>query len=54
LAVFLTPWTILLIGYPFAGVNVHGPAMIVVLFGFVAAVLAVVLLLMASTAKGAA
>jgi len=51
IAVLLWPWSILLIGYPFAGTNIHGPAAPVLVSIWPASILAVVLFVMAGVAK---
>jgi len=51
IAVFLWPWSILLIGYPFAGTNIHGPAAPVLVSIWPASILAVILFVMAGVAK---
>jgi len=49
--VFISPWIVFLLGYPIAGDNVHGPAMLVVVLMIPAIVLAVILLIMAGLTR---
>ncbi len=51
LLVFGMPWTLLLLGLPIGGTNIHGPAAPVMMLILPAAVLAVVLLIMAARKK---
>ena len=51
IAVLLWPWAILLIGLPFAGTNIHGPAAPVLVSIWPVSILAVVLFVMAGVAK---
>jgi hypothetical protein len=46
LSVFTAPWAALLLGYPIAGTNIHGPAAPVMMLIVPATILAVVLLIM--------
>jgi hypothetical protein len=51
IAIVLWPWAILLIGYPFAGTNIHGPAAPVLVLIWPASILSVVLFVMAGLAE---
>lgn len=51
IAVLVWPWTILLIGYPLAGTNIHGPAAPVLILIWPASILSLVLFIMAGVAK---
>jgi hypothetical protein len=46
--VFAAPWIALLVGYPIAGNNIHGPGAILLVMIIPATILAVVLLIMAN------
>jgi hypothetical protein len=51
IAILLWPWAILLIGYPFAGTNIHGPAAPVPVMIWPASIFSVVLFVMAGVAE---
>ena len=50
-AVFFAPWLLLFPGYLIDGMNVHGSAAPVIFLMFIAAILAVVLLIMSAAAN---
>jgi hypothetical protein len=52
IAVLVWPWAVLLIGYPFAGTNIHGPAAPVLVLIWPASILSLVLFVMAGVAEG--
>jgi hypothetical protein len=51
LAVLLWPWAVLLIGYPFGGTNIHGPAAPVMVMIWPTSILSLVLFIMAGVAE---
>lgn len=51
ISVLFWPWAVLLIGYPFAGMNIHGPAAPLMVLIWPASILSMVLFVMAGVAK---